>query len=151
HAAGGTGTKILSIGGAAYELWQSHLETIYAAATRNNFSDDTVGRGAPGALVATGLGTGYAVSGLPETSSESANERADRLVGEMLTKLKPGAVLQLWLKADVFDAMRNRQTPPEVAHGHSPIFREYFTAPDGSPAMYLIDQFAEKDNAGKTV
>ena len=124
-----------TLGQVAYEIWQSNPDPARESDTRNNYPQNVVGRGAPGALVVSGLASCYAVDGLKQ-SGESDDSYLNRVANEMMTKPKAGAVLQFWNKHTDFKALRKRKAGVE-SYGHSPIFRQKF---DNQPEIQIIDQ-----------
>jgi len=141
--------RVFKVGEVAYYIWQSRIDLFQEEGTKRNFSD--VGRGGAGALVVTGLASSYHVD--PERRPEEAgNDIAyfDRIVGEMMVGLEPGAVLQFWNINSDYEAIKNRRVPgnalPEphdVHYGHSPIFVRYLSPTEAPPngGIKVIDQF----------
>jgi len=141
--------EVLSLGAVAYAVWQSDTIAFQDADVKRNFSD--AGRGGPGALVLTGLASGYHLD--PEriaSPPEADPVYFGRIVAGMLARLEPGAVLQFWALDTDFEAIKARTLvggklpPPDNVHyGHSPVFLRY---PSGvEPAgIRIIDQTGER-------
>jgi hypothetical protein len=130
----------LSDGEIAYNLWQSIFPVMQAAATRGDFEDAHVGRGAPGALVSRGLATFHLDPA--KNPSESDDDFGERIVVSMLTGLETGASLQFWNLNTDFELLKSRTVPAGIdSFGHSPIFLKFeydsFSVPTN---MVVIDQ-----------
>ena len=133
--AGGNSSVQHTLGRVAYEIWQSNPDPAQNVNSCNNYPDNVVGRGAPGALVVSGLANDYAVDGLRKRN-ESDDDYLNRVANETMTKPKAGAVLQFWNKHTDFKNLRDRKAGVE-SYGHSPIFRQKFT---DESEIQIIDQ-----------
>jgi hypothetical protein len=139
--------RVLDFGEMAYYVWQSGLDLFQNNDTKRNFTD--IGRGGAGALVVTGLASSYAVD--PQKSAlETPDLYFDRIVGELISSVKPGAMLQFWNLASDFENIKNRQVPgnpPAVnQYGHSPIFLDFIKDNNGATVgIRVIDQEGETD------
>jgi hypothetical protein len=147
-------TTIYDGGQIAYHLWQTRLDRLQAEGTKRNFPIAHVGRGGSGALRSVGLAARYRVD-LTRIPGENDATYFDRIVGEMLAGLEPGAVLQFWNLNSDYEAIKDCQNqaipgdslppPARVHYGHSPIFLEYM-GPAGTPTgIKVIDQFGETE------
>lgn len=149
----GTGVLTRSViytgGQMFYALWQTIEGALTANGTKRNFSNDHVGTGAPGAIVAIGLSSGFItrpphVAPHPDAADLTAN------VNDMLTQLTPGAMLQFWNRAADYRIERSR-VGAITSYGHSPLFQEYMppAAAGGSPAgIVVVDQFGKDRDCG---
>jgi len=130
----------ISNGRLFYDLWQSAASRFEDANLARNYPAAHIGRGAPGALVAMGLASGYEVNG-DRQAGETDAVYWDRLVRALQTKMKGGGALQMWDEESDFGLLKQRQwtTVGHLSYGHSPIFRE-----NGSDAIggivYVYDQ-----------
>ncbi|MDP8930510.1 MAG: hypothetical protein M3O70_18560, partial [Actinomycetota bacterium] len=123
-------------------LWQTITEAFEQDRTKRNFSDDHIGRGGPGAVVALALGAYH--SDPSRNPGEADNAFFDRVVGGMLTDLRPGAVLQFWDEEGDFLSIKGRTaTAGLVSFGHSPIFVRYDGPANAPTGIVIIDQFGE--------
>jgi hypothetical protein len=143
HDIDGTGnfarTRELLGGQMFYALWQTNEEAIAENGTKRNFSNDHVGTGAPGAIVAIGLSSGY-LTRPPHAGTSPTPAELNTNVTEMLTLLTPGCVLQFWNTRDGYRLQRNRSGLPQF--GHSPIFHSYIPGVGGVPSgIVVVDQF----------
>ncbi|WP_438019879.1 hypothetical protein WMF18_12775 [Sorangium sp. So ce315] len=122
-----------------YALWQTIESVLAANGTKRNFSNDHVGCGASGAIVAVGLAADYLVKP-PHDNPDPAV--LDANVADMLSVPTPGCVLQFWKRRDDYQRERERNGPP-VDYGHSPIFRTFMPpGPGGAPTgIIVVDQF----------
>jgi len=141
-------TTVYDGGEMAYRLWQSIIATFQAEGTKRNFPTVCVGRGGPGALVGTGLATGYRLDPT-RNAGEGDDAYFDRIVGLMVTGLEPGAVLQFWNADADFEGVKASQTAaaPHAmqSYGHSPVFVEYVRTGATVTAIRIVDQFGESD------
>lgn len=132
-------TVILDGGQMMYSLWQTIESSQSAEGTKRNFPNAHVGTGAPGAIVAVGLSPAYLVLPAhdnPDPVVLDGNARA-MLDG----RLTPASVLQFWNQRTDYQRVRTRGGPPTNI-GHSPMFREYVVAADGTrEGIVVIDQF----------
>jgi hypothetical protein len=144
-----TRTQDFNMGQVAYYLWQVDKKEAEAG-TRSNFSNDHVGRGSAGALVATGLSAGYTTDSprLPlRTAGETDNSYFDRIVETMITGLQPGSLLQFWVLNSDFEKLKARNWAIQDI-GHSPIYVEPMAndPATGKPAgIVVIDQFGQSN------
>lgn len=134
----------------AYRLWQSIAEAFQDNATKRNFSDAHIGRGAPGAAVALGLATFHVDPARNPVETDAAY--FDRIVGLMVAGLQPGALLQFWNLDSDFNDLKNRSVPLRDAqiatesYGHSPIFVDYmYDAAGNITGLRILDQHGEAD------
>lgn len=144
HDIDGTGstarTDIYVGGQMFYLLWQADEPTAAANDSKRNFSNDHVGTGAPGAIVAIGLSPAF-LTRPPHAGTSPTPAELTANVNDMLTLLTPGAVLQLWHLRDDYRLERNRNGFP-TDYGHSPIFRRYMPSEGGVPTgIVVVDQF----------
>ena len=125
--------------------WYSGVDTRAPSPGRFAFSDDQVGFGAPGALVAFGLAQ-FAVQPAGPPRSGSVAQQRDAIARLMLRagpdRLDPGAALQFWTSFAAFDAVRGRNMPPAADKGHSPTFLRYSgsVASSRHTGVRVIDQ-----------
>ncbi|MEU5948071.1 hypothetical protein ABZ793_21280 [Micromonospora sp. NPDC047465] len=143
-------TTVFDGGEMAYHLWQSRIDLFHAAGAKRNFPTAHVGRGGAGALVATGLAAGYHLDPT-RNAGETDDAYFDRIVGDMLTGLEPGAVLQFWYNDADFEGIKATQTSA-TAHamndyGHSPVFLRYVRTGGVVTAIRIIDQGGERNCA----
>ncbi len=132
---------VLNKGPMAYNLWQTIESILSAEGSKRNFSNAHVGRGGPGALVAVELARFH----VDPTRNPGENDAAyfDRIVGEMLLGLEPGAGLQFWNLSTDYERIKARSGPP-TSIGHSPIFLKYIEDSGGNRiGIVVIDQFGE--------
>jgi hypothetical protein len=123
-----------------YTLWQTIESALAANGSKRNFSNDHVGTGAPGAIVAIGLSPAFLTRPPHAGASPTAAELTAN-VNDMLTLLTPGAVLQFWNLRDDYRLERDRNGPP-ASYGHSPMFRRYMPSVGGVPTgIVVVDQF----------
>ena len=134
--AGGNGSVQHTLGRVVYEIWQSNLDPAQHLDSRNNYPDEVVGRGAPGALVVCGLATAYAVDGLEKANDSGETAYLDRLANEIVDVLQTGAVLQFWNRRTDFDGLRAR-VAGVASYGHSLIYRQTLA---GRAGIRVIDQ-----------
>ncbi|MFI7642290.1 hypothetical protein [Nonomuraea sp. NPDC049400] len=144
HDIDGTGstarTGICKGGQMFYTLWQTIDSVLAANGSKRNFSNDHVGTGAPGAIVAIGLSPAF-LTRPPHAGASPTPAELDDNRNDMLTLLTPGAVLQFWNLRDDYRLERDRNGPP-ASYGHSPIFRHYMPSVDGVPTgIVVVDQF----------
>jgi hypothetical protein len=135
-------TVIYDGGEMMYRLWQTIEEALAGNGTKRNFSNEHVGTGAPGAIVAVGLSQGFLtrpshIHPSPTVAEMNAN------VTDMLTRLTPGCVLQFWNDRVDYQHERLRSGSGPTSYGHSPIFRAYMPndvhgVPQG---IKVVDQF----------
>lgn len=141
-------TTVFDGGEMAYRLWQTIISTFHANGTKRNFPPTAVGRGGPGALVATGLAGAYAVDPV-RAPNEDDQDYFDRIVGDMSAGLEPGAALQFWNDADDFEGIKGTQTAATAhamsSYGHSPVFLAYIRQGGAVTGIRIIDQFGESD------
>jgi hypothetical protein len=138
-----TRTKIYKEGEVAYNLWQTIESVLSAEGTMRNFSNDHVGRGGPGALVAVGLAPAFHVDPF-RNAGESDSDYFDRIVGDMLTGLQPGAILQFWNFNTDYERIKTRAGRPD-SYGHSPVFLRYIVNGGLPQGIVVIDQFGESE------
>jgi hypothetical protein len=137
----------LDDGKIAYNLWQTIIDAFQEAATRNDFDNAHIGRGAAGALVSTQLASAFEVDPI-RNPGESDDHYFDRVVGEMLAGVEPGAAMQFWRWDTDFQAAKSRNDigPVPPWRGHSPLFVGYTTDAAGNiDGITVIDQFGESD------
>ena len=146
-------------GKVAYRLWQSALPEFQQGATKNNFLDAHVGRGAAGSMVSLGLAA-YHIDPT-RNAGESDADYFDRIVAAMFAGLETGALLQFWNKEADFVKIKARNVlnadPANLqAYGHSPLFRDYTRDGAGNvTAIGIVDQSGpselgvDTDGAGK--
>ena len=132
----GNGSVQHTLGRVVYEIWQSNPDPARNLDSRNNYPDEVVGRGAPGALVVCGLATAYAVDGLESANDSDETAYLDRLANEIVTALQTGAVLQFWNQRTDFDGLRAREVRV-ASYGHSLIYRRNLAEKAG---IQVIDQ-----------
>jgi hypothetical protein len=138
--------KILDQGEMAYRLWQSFTDSFEANSTKRNFSDDHIGRGAPGAIVAVELGL-FHVDPL-RNAGETDAAYFDRVVGLILARLSPGALLQFWNLNSDYESIKARPASGALinSYGHSLTFVDYSRDGAGNiTGIRIIDQFGESD------
>jgi hypothetical protein len=145
------GAQVLREGEVTYHLWQSRADRFQAEATKRNFDPDHIGRGSAGAMVDRGLAA-YHVDPL-RRSGEADNAYFDRVVGETLAGLTPGALVQFWHESDDFEHIKSRVVTfdgdgdPEISYGHSPVFEDYVRDGAGNiTGLRLIDQWGTRDH-----
>lgn len=147
----GTSATVYDNGQMVYRLWQSIIKSFQDNATRRNFSDDHIGRGAPGSMVAVGLAAFHLDP--TQNAGEADNAYFDRIVDLMLAGLPPGALLQFWNRSSDFVDIKNRVvilkpdgTPDDdyFGYGHSPLFVGYVQDAAGNAVgLRILDQFGE--------
>lgn len=137
-----TRTTVYSKGQMFYTLWQTIEDVLKAEGTKRNFSNDHVGCGAPGAIVAIGLSTGY-ITRPPHVAPSPTAAELTTNVNDMLTSLTPGTMLQFWNRADDYRVERSRVGKIK-SYGHSPLFRTYMPVVGGTPSgLVVVDQFGK--------
>jgi hypothetical protein len=146
---GSTNRTIIFDGGEmAYRLWQTIFDSFHAAGTKRNFPPAHVGRGGPGALVASGLAGAYHVNPT-RNAGEGDDAYFDRIVGVMTAGLEPGAILQFWNDDRDFEGIKATQTAATAhamhSYGHSPVFLGYVRVGGVVTAVRVIDQFGESN------
>ena len=149
HDIDGTGslarTKVYTGGEMFYALWQTIENTLKANGTKRNFSNEVVGTGAPGAIVAIGLSSGF-VTRPPHAAPHPNAADLTANVNDMLTALAPGTALQFWNLATDYRVERSRVGSIEQ-YGHSPIFQRYMASVGGTPSgIVVVDQSGQNQN-----
>ncbi len=134
-----------TLGRAAYNVWQTITEPAEQGSHRDDYPDDCVGRGAPGAAVMLGLAT-FEVN-IERNTGEGETAWKHRMVDAMGQGLRPGAVLQKWERLGWFEALGSRTAGSSTGSraGHSPLFVRYATPGSNYslPSMMIYDQFGE--------
>ena len=126
-------------GEVGYLLWQTITESFESNTTRSYFSQDHIGGGGAGAIVALKLGRFHSGVGTVVINTDAA---LDQRVESMLTGLMPGAALQFWDQAQDFLDIQQRNAPLKPP-GHSPIFVGYEGPANAPTGIVIIDQFGE--------
>jgi hypothetical protein len=146
----GSSAVIYDKGQMVYRLWQSIIQSFQDNSTRRNFSDDHIGRGAPGSMVAVGLAAFHLDP--VQNGAEADEEYFDRIVGLMLVGLLPGALLQFWNRDSDFLDIKNRVVTfdgdgnPDISYGHSPLFVGYVKDGVGNAVgLRILDQYGESN------
>jgi hypothetical protein len=134
-------TVVLNGGQMMYDLWQTIEDVLAANSTKCNFSNEHVGTGGPGAIVAVGLSSGF-LTRPPHIDPSPTPDEMNNNVTEMLTRLTPGCVLQFWHTREKYQDERLRRGGDPNIYGHSPIFRAYMpSGPTGVPTgIIVVDQ-----------
>ncbi|MBV6431979.1 MAG: hypothetical protein IANPNBLG_02112 [Bryobacteraceae bacterium] len=141
---GGTTDRptVYTVGGVAYRLWLTAVEAFESNATKCNFPDEHVGRGAPAALVYLGLGH-YQVNPAPAAPDAEMNGYIAVNVAEMLSGgLVSGATLQFWDRNNDYSKIVARQMLSSEnleSIGHSPIFSTYLPSADAAESIVVMD------------
>jgi hypothetical protein len=130
----------------AYRLWQTIVTAFESNATKRNYSDDHIGRGGPGSMVAVGLAS-YHVDPT-RNAGEADAAYFDRIVGLMLAGLDPGAPLQFWNFDSDFTDLQARTVGAggTGSFGHSPLFVRYTEDTNGNvTGLRILDQQGESN------
>ena len=138
--AGWKGKPSYTVGHVAYYLWQSRVDLFNGKNTKYYFPDNIIGRGAPGALVYTGLSSSFTVESI-RSEKETKEQYINRMTEEVLSNQKPGSMLQFWTTVRPFNAILRRTQLPKDYSGHSPTFKKYKS---GGKGFKVIDQFGEQ-------
>jgi hypothetical protein len=128
-----------------YALWQTIESVLAGNGTKRNFSNEHVGCGAPGAIVAIGLSPGF-LTRPPHAGASPTPAELDTNVNELLTRLTPAAALQLWRQRDDYRLERSRVLGI-TSYGHSPLFEKYMPLVGGVPSgIVVVDQFGNNQS-----
>ncbi|MGY1642005.1 polysaccharide deacetylase family protein [Geodermatophilus sp. SYSU D00703] len=135
-------TRRMTRGMVAYAIWQSQSETFADPDLTTNFPDAYIARGAPGALVVTGLAREFfldppIIEG-PDLPDAQRDEMVARIVDRALTT---GSMLQYWVTLDGYNSVRTRRLDRHV--GHSPVFLQVEPAQGTPTGITVVDQFGQ--------
>jgi hypothetical protein len=149
HDIDGTGglarTVVYNGGQMFYALWQTIEGVLVGNGTKRNFSNEHVGTGAPGAIVAIGLSSGF-LTRPPHVAPHPTAAELNANVSDMLTRPTPGAMLQFWNTVHDYRVERSRVGAIQD-YGHSPTFQGFMPAVGGTPSgIVVVDQFGKDRN-----
>ncbi|MBK7820667.1 MAG: hypothetical protein IPJ61_06230 [Tessaracoccus sp.] len=135
-------TKVYTGGEMFYALWQTIEGVLKGNGTKRNFSNEFVGTGAPGAIVAVGLSSGF-LTRPPHAAPHPTAADLTANVDDMLTALTPGTMLQFWNLTTDYRVERSRVGDIEE-YGHSPLFQRYLPVVNGKPSgIVVVDQYGD--------